>query len=226
MTSSRPVDLSWLEMRLPLAAELFCVAHDERSGRCRIHRRVLGLGLAAGLLADLVLCDRLDITRDGVRVAGRDRLPDGLGDWVLSVLVAQPQHREVPTWLAYLGQNAAVSVADWLTAAGIWRRERRRRFGLVPTHHRYVPADANVEYWRAHRLSRPLTSGGPVGLRDAVLVGLVAATGLADAVLWDPDTRGWGLDRIAVEVDHLPGPLRRLVAFTEAAVGDAVLAPH
>ena len=226
MTTSRPVDLSWLQMQLPLAAELFCVAHDERSGRCRVYRRVLGLGLAAGLLADLVMCGRLDISRDGVRVVSLDRLPDGLVDSALSVLVAQPQHREVPTWLAYLGQGAAVSVAEWLAAAGVWRRERRRRFGLAQTQQRYVPADVNVEYWRAHRLSGPLTSGERIGLRDAVLVGLVAAIGLADAVLWDPDTRGWGLDRITAEVDHLPRPLRHLVAFTETAVGDAVLAPH
>jgi hypothetical protein len=116
------------------------------------------------------------------------------------------------------------SVAGRLVVAGLWQREERRRLGR--TRVSYLPTDANEVYWRANRLARLLTSGEEIGQPDAVLAGLVTVIGLADVVLWQPEDRDPGLARISDEVKRLSWPLYHLIAFTEAAVGDTVLAPR
>jgi hypothetical protein len=225
MTSPRPVRQPWLDMPLPLADELFCVAHDDRTGRCRIHHRVAGLGLAAGLLGELILRGRVDLAADGgLRVLNTASVRDVLAQSTLSLLLAQPQHREVRTWLVFLGERAVESGAERLAVTGIWQRAERHRLGR--TRVSYRPTDANTVFWRTSRLARALTSTEPLGPQDAVLAGLVAATGLTDVLLWQLDTRYGCLTRIAAEVKRLPRSLCHLVASTEAAVGDAVLTPR
>ena len=66
--------------------------------------------------------------------------------------MAQPQHREVRTWLAFLGETAVESVAHRLVVAGLWRREEHRRLGRPRI--TYMPVDANAVVWRSIRLGR------------------------------------------------------------------------
>jgi hypothetical protein len=127
-------------------------------------------------------------------------------------------------WLAFLAETAVDAVALRLGLAGVWRRDEHRRFGRVRV--AYLPVDTNEVAWRAMRLARLLTTSEPIGRPDAVLAGLVAVTGLANEVLWQPEVREAGTARVADEVERLPWPLYHLLAFTEAAVGDAVLAPR
>jgi hypothetical protein len=207
-----------------LADELFCVAHDDRTGRARLHPRVLGLGLAAGLLGELVLFERIDIRDGGLNVVRRDPPPGAAAHATLALLLAQPQHRDVRTWLAFLAETSVESVVGRLVLAGLWRREERRRLGR--TRISFEPVDANAVVWRAIRLARVLTSGQPMSVPDAVLAGLIAVTGLTEVVLWQPEVREAGRARIAAEVGGLPGSLYHLLAFIEAAIGDAVLTPR
>lgn len=208
-----------------LADELFCIAHDDRTGRSRLHSRVLGLGLAAGLLGELVLCDRVEIADGGgIRVVNRAPPADVLAHATLSQLLAQSQHRDLRTWLAFLAETAVESVAGRLVLAGVWQREERRRLGRTRVWH--VPTDANVVAWRGMRLARLLTSTDVIDTPDAVLAGLVAVTGLVEVVLWQSEGRESGLARITAEVGRLSWSLYHLIAFTQAAVGDAVLAPR
>jgi hypothetical protein len=207
-----------------LADELFCIAHDDRTGRARLGARALGLGLAAAQLCELVLFGRLDVGDRTVRVLRGQPPADALAHATLELLIAQPQHRDAVTWLAFLAETAVESVVKRLELAGVWQRQERRRLGR--TRVSYLPADANVVAWRSIRLARLLTSHTGMDLPAAVLAGLVAAVGLTDVVLWQPESREPGKRRIAAEVSRLPPPLHRLVALTEVAVGDAVLAPR
>jgi Golgi phosphoprotein 3 (GPP34) len=215
----------WARVPLLLADELFCVAHDDRTGRSRLHPRVLGLGLAAGLLGELVLFGRVDIADGGgIKVLDREPPADALAHSTLSMVMAQPQHRDVRTWLAFLAETSVESVAQRLVLAGLWQREERRRLGRARVS--YLPTDTNAVFWRSMRLGRLLSSVEEIGQPDAMLAGLVAVTGLVDAVLWPQEDREPGLSRITDEVKRLSWPLYHLLAFTEAAVGDAVLAPR
>jgi hypothetical protein len=208
-----------------LADELFCIAHDDRTGRARLHPRVLGLGLGAGLLGELLLFDRITIYDGGVFVLRRDPPPDAVAHATLEHLVAQPQHRDVRTWLAFLAETAVESVAHRLVLAGVWRREEHRRL-VGRARYSHMPVDPNAVVWRSVRLARLLASEDFIGLSDVLLAGLVSATGLVDTVLWQPESHTAGLVRLNVEVGRLDWPLYHLLAFTNAAAGDAVLTPR
>lgn len=207
-----------------LADEFFCIAHDDRTGRARCHPRVIGLGLAAGLLGELVLYGRVTVENGAVIVTHRAPPADALAHATLEQLLRQPQHTDVRIWLAFLAETAVESVVHRLGLAGVWRREEHRRFGR--TRVAYQPVDANEVAWRAIRLARLLTTPEPIGEPDAVLAGLVTVTGLAHEVLWQPEVREAGTARVAEEVQRLQWPLYHLLAFTEAAVGDAILTPR
>lgn len=207
-----------------LADDFWCIARRDWNGRPLVHHRVLGLGLAGALLGELVLFGRL-VIRDGeVRVVPGGPIMDSLASWTLAELIRQPQHREVRTWLAFLAELAPDYVGRRLERAGVCRREESRRFGR--TRLAWLPADINVVAWRPVRLAGLLTSERPIGVPDAVLAGLVAVTGLAGAVLWQPEQRESGMARLPEEVARLDPSFHHLLAFVEAAVGDAVLAPR
>lgn len=207
-----------------LADEFFCIAHDDRTGRPRCHPRVVGLGLASGLLGELLLYGRITIEDGSILITHRAPPADALAHATLDQLLAQPQHVDVRTWLSFLAETAIEVVAQRLGTAGIWRREERRRFGR--TRVARIPVDANEVAWRAIRLARLLGTQEPIERPDAVLAGLIAVTGLAPDVLWQPEVRETASAHLAREVRHLPWPLYHLLAFTEAAVGDAILAPR
>src|SRR5664280_2920095 len=96
---------------LLLADDYFCIAVDEHSGRPRASSRVTGFGLAAALLAELVLSGRLEIQADQVRAIDVEPPADGLRGWVHGQMVSHPQHRTLQTWLEFLGPPALDAVA-------------------------------------------------------------------------------------------------------------------
>jgi hypothetical protein len=210
---------------VPIADEFFRIAHQDRTGRARLHPRAVGLGLASGLLAELVIPGRVEI-RDGglLSVVRRDPPPDALAHTTLDHLLAQPQHRDVRTWLAFLEQDAVDAVGQRLTRAGYVQPVEHRR--LWSNRVVYVPVDLNHAAWPEIRLARQLTTSDRLYEPDAVLAGLVAVTGLLRHVLWDPATYEAGISHLTRVVARLRPSLHHLIAHTEAAVGDAVLTPR
>ncbi len=85
----------------------------------------------------------------------------------------------------------------------------------------YEPVNMNVAAWPGVRLHLALDNRSPLSDHDVVLSGLVLATGLDQHVLWnlDPEARQ---DLLRL-FRYLPPPLRELLAYAEAAVGEAVL---
>lgn len=81
---------------LLLADEFFCISHDDRTGRPRRSPRVVALGLAAGLLGELMLFGWITINDGAVRVIRRDPPPDALAHTTLASLLAQPQPARRP----------------------------------------------------------------------------------------------------------------------------------
>jgi hypothetical protein len=208
-----------------VADELFHIAHRDRTGRPRLHPRAVGLGLAAGRLAELVLFDRIEIRGDGwLAVIRREPPPDALAHTTLDQLLGEPQHHDVRTWLAFLARDSVDAVGQRLTRAGRVQPVEHRR--LWTSRVVYVPVDLNEAAWSEVRLARLLTQQQVLGELDTVLAGLVAVTGLTRQVLWDPATYDAGMTHLTRAMGRLRGSLHHLVAYTEAAVGDAVLAPH
>lgn len=208
-----------------LADQLFFLAYEDLTGRSRLHPRAIGLGLAAGLLAELLLAGRIAVFQGGVYVVNREPPGDALAHDVLDLLLAQGPH-DLRTWLAFLGRDAADRVGGRLARAGALTEARRR--GLRRTRTVYLPSSderrRNAGAWQPVRLAELLVRRQPLTAPDAVLAGLMAATGLTRQVLWDPGRHRPGVAWLAEVVASLPDDLHELVTETEAAVGAAVAA--
>jgi hypothetical protein len=200
-----------------IADDLFRLAHSDTTGRPRLHPRAAGVGLAAALLAELMLASRITVQHGSLAVLDRRPPEDALAHTVLEQLVAEPAHRAVRTWLDFFGQTAVDAVGERLYRAGHVTRVVSRWRRAVS----YPPTDMSEAAWPEARLRMQLTRRDRWTWPDIVLAGLVGATGLARQVLWDaePAVRQYH----AEVVGWLPPRLAELVAQTEAAVGDAVL---
>lgn len=202
-----------------IADDFFLIAHDEQTGKIRIQERVAGIGLASALLGELALAGNLRVTRGKVSVQHAAPPGDDLAERVLEQIGSETTHEDVRTWLQFLSQGAANRVGNRLTRAGYLTPVRRRR--LTGSVVRYVSVDLNLSGRPAMRLNTQIGRGLPATMADAMLTGLVAATGLSRRVWWDNDSLV--NHHVQTTVASLPMSLRELLAHTEAAVGDAVL---
>jgi len=201
----------------PLADDLFRLGHDDTTGRPRLHQQVAGLGLAAALLGELCLAGHVTVHSGLVAVVDRRPPTNALAHTVLDQLVGESQVRQLRMWLPFLAREAYDQVAHRLLRAGHLRSVRTRWSRRVV----FQPADSTIAAWPEARLRYTLHGHREWDHSDMVLAGLVAATGLAEQILWGfhGDMRRWFLSL----TDWLPAPLAELVAHTEAAVGNAVL---
>ncbi len=208
-----------------LADQFFLIAHEDRTGRSRLHPRATGLGLAAGLVGELVLLGRVRLFDGEVRVVSPEPPGDALAHNVLDMLIAQPQHRDLRTWLAFLAQDAAPRVGERLLRAGVVEPVIRRK--LLGTQTLYVPMNSdqrNAAAWVPVRLANILVQHRAMDIADRALAGLVLATGLIRHVLWDFPVHRPGVTYLYNVVDSLPIDLRELVEHTEASVGSVLAA--
>lgn len=208
-----------------LADQFFLIAHEDRTGRSRLHPRATGLGLAAGLLGELMVNDRVRVFEGELYVVSREPPGDALAHDVLDLLIAQPQHRELRTWLAFLAQDAAVKVGERLLRAGVVEPVTKRK--LLSTQTLYMPMSSdqrNVAAWAPVRLADILVHRRAMNITDRVLAGLVVATGLTRHVLWDFTAHQQGLAHLPAVLSSLPEDLRQLVEHTEASVGSVLAA--
>lgn len=202
-----------------LADEFFLIALDDRTGRPRLSPRVFRLGLAGALLAELVLEDRITVDGDRVRVLSRRPPADTLAATVLHQVVREIEDHPVREWLVFLAHHSAEQVADRLRRAGYIRAEqsrRRRRRPMI-----YPPTDPNAAYGPTARLATKLARDEPMTWPEAVLCGLVVATGLDGYLLYAADSAAH--DYLRHILEHLTPALHALVWHLHAAVGDAVL---
>ena len=206
-----------------MADQFFLIAHEDRTGRSRLHPRATGLGLAAALIGELMLEGRLRIIEGDLSIVSRQPPGDALAHDILDLLIAQPQHRDVRTWLAFLSQDAAVKVGERLMRFGAVEPVTRRK--MLSTQTLYMPnteAQRNAAAWAPARLANLMVRGIEMSVSDRLLLGLVAATGLTRYVLWDFELHRQALLLMPSAVQSLPGDLRQLIEYTEASVGSVL----
>ncbi len=201
--------------------DLYLVAHDDRSGKPQLPKRQLGLGLAAGLLAELMLGGSICLQQAHVAVAAGARRPgheEPLAGRVRGLIAAEPDLYPVRDWLRLLAQTATRDIADRLTEAGYLTRTR----SLVPWRPaRYVPADPDWAFAALSRVRAALDPARPFSAREVTLAGLVVACGLSHRLDHDLSPAGASPEQA---VALLPPDLRELIMQTRAAVDHIVLA--
>jgi len=206
-----------------LADQYFLIAHEDRTGRSRLHPRATGLGLAAALIGELILEGRVGIADGDLVILDRHPPADALAHDILDLLVAQARHRDVRTWLAFLSQDAAARVGERLMRLGAVEPVVRRR--MLSTQTLYMPnsaAQRNAAAWAPARLANLLVRGIEMSVSDRILVGLIAATGLTRYVLYDFEMHRQAFQTLPNAVESLPSDLRELVEYTEASVGSVL----
>jgi hypothetical protein len=156
-----------------IADDLWLIAHHEVSGRAHLQPRALGLGLAGGLLAELLLDDAITITASMI-TAGPARPGDQLTAQVAARIAAEGQVYPVRDWLAFLGRTAASEVAARLAAGGYLTPVPRRPWRAA----RWVPADPDCAFAPMARIKAALDPSRPVAVTGVVLAALAAACGL------------------------------------------------
>jgi hypothetical protein len=109
-----------------VADDLYLMAVREGNGRPYLKARAFGLGLAGGLLAELIVTWRaLGIGQDEVAVlpwvsGPRYRMPgDPVAREVLRLILAEPRRWRVRDLLRVIGQDAPRMVAGRLEARGL-----------------------------------------------------------------------------------------------------------
>lgn len=201
-----------------LADDLYLLAHHDVTGRPFLQPRALRLGLAGGLLAELIFDGAIWLRAGMTGASGADRIEDDLLRRVLVVMLAERDLLPVRDWLAYLATGASDEVAARLAAAGYLARQRSWRPGGV----RWVPVDADAAFAPLARVRAALDPARSSTVPDVVLTGLAAACGLGPRVLpfGPPGARRWLDEALGV----LRPDLRELIAQVQLAVDSAVLA--
>ncbi|MDQ1289360.1 MAG: hypothetical protein QG622_2926 [Actinomycetota bacterium] len=206
--------------------DLYLVTHDDRTGNPRVPGSRVRLGLAAGLIAELLVSGHLTIRHERLYLvpgrAGHGTPPSGpLSRTVLATVASQPP-QGVGAWTRFLAQDAVEDIRDRLLRTGVLTTVRRPSL-LTGWRVRYPPADGNVAAWPGIRLARTLSRSGELTVEDAVLTGLVAAMDLLHHVLRDEVDAELGRSRARAVRDGLPPVLAALLAHTESALADGVL---
>ncbi len=200
-----------------VADDLYLLSHDSRTGRALLEPRTLGLGLAAGLVAELVLAGAAQV-RTGRLVAIRHiPLSCRLASRVRGQIAAEPEPHPLRDWLAFLARQARRDVAcrleqhRHLTRTGRslpWRRPRP------------LATDPAWAFAPLVRVRYALGSDRPLYPHEAMLAGLAVACGLWSRVSQYVTPAGRGLDEALIQLQ--PG-LRELISQTQALVDSAVL---
>lgn len=199
-----------------LADDFFALAHHDVTGRPRLNTRVLSLGLAGALLGELIGAGLLGVRDDLLVLASRSWPEQRLLQSVLAEVRHEKRVQPVRVWFAYFAKDSYAEVGHELARAGLV--EPRRRVAR-PT--RFVPIDMNRAGAPAAVLSHKLRHDVPLTAPDALLGGLVLATGLELSLFGGAPPEVF--DRLRDWTRCLPRPLLRLLELLQASVGDAVL---
>jgi Golgi phosphoprotein 3 (GPP34) len=203
-----------------VADDLWLLAHNDVTGKPYIQPRLLGLGLAGALLAELVLAGALVVAGEQITVPARPRAPrDGLAANVLDLVARERETHPASEWLAYVGRTAPADVARRLATAG-YLAPAGRLLRWQPA--RWVPVERDSAFAPVLRARAALDPSRPLSVHAGVLTGLAEACGLGFHLA--EYVPAHGVRPIGQITAQLGPSLGDLIAQTKTAVDSALLA--
>ena len=207
-----------------VADSFFLMVNDDPLGRPRLSERILALGLAGALLAELLLYDGVVGIDKGNLVRTGSRHPsDRLHAELCRAVEAETQPLPVRDWLQYLSLRAIDRVGQRLQARGVVQL-KQSWLKVAGRAGRWVPAGTQIVNWPAIDVARKIYNG-KADASTLLLFGLTHATGLDNPDLYlirhlltDPAL----LEQTLSPLANFDPALVDLLAQTEAAVGSAV----
>jgi hypothetical protein len=206
---------------MQMADEFYLIAHDDSSGQLRLHPKVAGCGVAAALLAELIMLERVYVEAGVLKSVSTLPPPDALARTIFGQVLGELTPLPVRDWLTFLGRTAVDDVAQRLVRIEVLERVESR-MSLFGGKKRYTTLRVNDAAWPAARITSRLIRRDPMEPSDQVLAALVQGTGLSAQMLWDDQT---GVSRryLRSVVAALPESLRVLVAEVEFAVSKVAI---
>ena len=207
-----------------VADSFFLMVNDDPLSRPRLSERILALGLAGALLAELLLYDGVVGIDKGNLVRTGSRHPsDRLHAELCRAVEAETQPLPVRDWLQYLSLRAIDRVGQRLQARGVVQL-KQSWLKVAGRAGRWVPAGTQIVNWPAIDVARKIYNG-KADASTLLLFGLTHATGLDNPDLYlirqlltDPAL----LEQTLSPLANFDPALVGLLAHTEAAVGSAV----
>jgi len=226
---------------MPLDHSFFLISHDYQ-GKPRLHSRATAIGLAACVLAELILSEHITIGDDKLvvvaqpsgRVANLERLNGGVpqhappADPVAHSIWDQIRHESQPhhirTWFGALAPTISTAVGTQMARTNLVSAVES---GLMRKVTRFVPVEVNAGAKVLALLEARLIAEDPkLSWPDAVLSGIIKAAGLLPDLL-GRDHSGKGgryLQHVLKTIDAQMPPFTHLFVDLEVAIGAAVLA--
>ena len=171
---------------LSLTEELLLVALDDESGHL-IHLLPFSLetAIAAALLMDLMLAGRIDTDATQLFVISPAPTGSSLLDDVLARISAEPQPLSSAAWLRRLaipGPEMRDRILDQLVQRGVLRSVEKRLLWVFKT--RVYPPTSGIEEREVKSRVMTLLNNQEIpDAHDAMLVGLLRATGIMERLL-------------------------------------------
>ncbi len=173
--------------QLSLAEELLLITLDDESGRLldSIKPFAFEIAIAASLIMELSLKGKLDSDAEKLFVVSADPTGNTILDEALTEITTEKNSLSTSDWLnrfARKGDDFSDQIIESLVTKGVLQLVEKRLFWVLKT--RAYPATSGIEEREVRaRIMHLLNSDEIPNPNDALLVGLLSATGIMSRLL-------------------------------------------
>nr|WP_225953877.1 GPP34 family phosphoprotein [Kibdelosporangium phytohabitans] len=204
---------------LSLCEALFFLGHDPFTGRARIRRDVLDIGLSAAALADLLFDERITLHHGTVVLISRFATGEPIADRALARIMAEQAPHGVRDWVEHIAETIYDTVVETLTVRELVTAKEKR--GIFRHSLHYQPADLRIASTPRAAIRTAMIENNRCTPAVATLASIAWSVGVDD--FGEPEmsrkhSAGW-VDRVKNALTH---PFGGLVSGTDAAVAAKV----
>lgn len=208
---------------LSLCECLFFLGHDPFSGRLRIRRDILDIGLSGAALADLLFDERITLDHGTVVLVSRYATGDAIEDRTLGHIMGETAQHGVRDWVEHLRSGIFDIVVENLTVRELVTPQEKRGMFKLSLH--YQPADLRAASTPRAMLRPAMLGKTPSDLPTTILALLAWSIGIDD--IGKPELSRKQVAQWAEQVKStIVEPLEGLITGVESAVAAAIYGGH
>ncbi|ONI70641.1 hypothetical protein ALI144C_49400 [Actinosynnema sp. ALI-1.44] len=204
---------------LSLCEALFFLGHDPFSGRARIRRGVLELGLSAAALADLLFDERITLDHGTVVLISRVTTGEPIADRTLAGIMSEQSPHGVRDWVEHIAETIYDIVVETLTVRELVSVTEKR--GMFRHSLHYQPTDLRIASAPRAAIRAAMIENDRCAPPVATLALIAWSIGIDD--IGEPETsRKHSAEWVLRVKNTLVSPFSGLVCGTDAAVAATV----